>query len=46
MSWVYDYSGRVPLDVAMLHLLPPDEHGFMSFSVEVLASRVAAEKAK
>ena len=39
-------SGQMPLDVAMLHLSPPDEHGFMSFGVEVMASRAASEKAK
>lgn len=39
-------SGQMPLDVAVLHLSPPDEHGFMSFGVEVLASKAAAEKAK
>ena len=40
------YSEQMPLDVAMLHLSPPDEHGFMSFGVEVLASKAAAERAK
>lgn len=40
------YSGQMPVDVAMLHLSPPDEHGFMSYGVEVLASKAAAEKAK
>jgi acyl-CoA hydrolase len=40
------YSDLMPLDVAMLHLSPPDEHGFMSFGVEVLASKAAAEKAR
>lgn len=40
------YSGQKPIDVAMLHLSPPDEHGFMSFGVEVLASKAAAETAK
>jgi 4-hydroxybutyrate CoA-transferase len=40
------YSGQMPLDAAMLHLSPPDEHGFMSFGVEVLASKAAAERAK
>lgn len=40
------YSGQMPLDVAMLHLSLPDEHGFMSLGVEVLASKAAAEKAK
>ena len=39
-------SGQMPLDVAMLHLSPPDEHGFMSFGVEVMASKAATEKAK
>ena len=40
------YSDQMPLDVAILHLSPPDEHGFMSLGVEVLASKAAAEKAK
>ncbi|MFP4082669.1 MAG: acetyl-CoA hydrolase/transferase family protein [Candidatus Aminicenantes bacterium] len=40
------YSGQMPIDVAVLHLSPPDEHGFMSFGVEVLASKAAAETAK
>jgi len=38
-------SGQMLLDVAMLHLSPPDEHGFMSFGAEVLASKAAAETA-
>ena len=40
------YSGEMSIDVAMLHLSPPDEHGFMSYGVEVLASKAAAETAK
>jgi len=40
------YSGIMPLDVALLHVSPPDEHGFMSLGVEVLGSKAAAEKAK
>lgn len=40
------YSGQMPVDVAVLHLSPPDEHGFMSYGVEVLASKGAAETAK
>jgi len=40
------YSGKMPLDVAILHLSPPDEHGFMSLGVEVLGSKAAAERAK
>lgn len=40
------YSRQMLLDVAVLHLSPPDEHGFMSYGVEVLASKAAAETAK
>jgi len=40
------YSGQMPIDVAMLHLTPPDEHGFMSYGVEVLCSKAVAETAK
>ncbi len=36
------YSGQMPIDVALLHLSPPDEHGFMSFGVEVLASKASS----
>jgi len=36
----------VPLDVAMLHGSPPDEHGFMSLGVEVLASVAASQAAR
>ena len=36
----------VPLDVAMLHVSPPDEHGFMSLGVETLASVAASQAAK
>ncbi len=39
-------TGQMPLDVAILHVSPPDEHGFMSLGVEVLASKAVAEKAK
>lgn len=40
------YSGQMSLDVAVLHLSLPDEHGFMSYGVEILASKAAAETAK
>lgn len=40
------YSAQMPIDVALLHLSPPDEHGFMSYGVEVLCSKAAAETAK
>lgn len=39
-------EGVIPLDVAFVHLSPPDEHGFMSYGVECLASKAAAESAK
>ncbi len=40
------YTGLLPVDVAFMHLSPPDEHGFMSYGVECLASKAAAESAK
>ena len=39
-------NGYLPLDVAMVHLSPPDEHGFCSFGVEVGLSKSIAESAK
>ena len=36
----------VPLDVAMVQVSPPDEHGFMSLGVEVLASIAACQMAR
>jgi 4-hydroxybutyrate CoA-transferase len=36
----------IPLDVAMLHVSPPDEHGFMSLGVETLASVAASHAAR
>jgi len=39
-------SGQMPIDVAFLQVSPPDEHGFMSLGVEVLASKSAAQSAK
>jgi 4-hydroxybutyrate CoA-transferase len=40
------HLGLLPIDVAFMHLSPPDEHGFMSYGVECLASKAAAETAK
>lgn len=41
------FRGKVvPLDVAMVQVSPPDEHGFMSLGVENLASKAACEAAK
>lgn len=39
-------EGIVPLDVAMVQVSPPDEHGFMSMGVETLASQAACQVAK
>jgi acyl-CoA hydrolase len=33
----------IPLDAAIIHVSPPDEHGFCSFGVEVLATKAAAD---
>ena len=39
-------SGQLPLDVALIHVSPPDEHGFCSFGVEVGITKPAAESAR
>ena len=39
-------SGAVPLDVAMIHVTPPDAHGFCSYGVEIGVSKAAAETAR
>jgi acetyl-CoA hydrolase len=39
-------SGRLPLDVALIQVSPPDEHGFCSFGVEVGVTKAAAQAAK
>lgn len=38
-------NGTLPLDVALISLSPPDEHGFCSFGVEVGTTKPAAEAA-
>ena len=38
--------GILPLDVAMIHVSPPDEHGFCSLGIEVGLTKSAAEAAK
>jgi 4-hydroxybutyrate CoA-transferase len=37
---------NLPLDVALIHVTPPDEHGFCSFGVEVGVTKAAAQAAK
>ncbi|MGD2156642.1 MAG: acetyl-CoA hydrolase/transferase C-terminal domain-containing protein [Anaerolineales bacterium] len=39
-------EGFLPLDIALIHLSPPDEHGFCSFGVEVGLSKTPAESAR
>jgi acyl-CoA hydrolase len=39
-------EGIVPLDVAMVMVSPPDQHGFMSLGVETLASMSACRTAR
>jgi len=39
-------NGILPLDVALIQVSPPDEHGFCSFGVEVGVTKTAAETAK
>jgi acetyl-CoA hydrolase len=36
----------LPLDVALIHISPPDEHGFCSFGIEVGLTKSAAETAR
>jgi len=39
-------NGILPLDVALIHVSPPDEHGFCSFGVEVGTTKTAAAMAR
>lgn len=39
-------NGHLPIDVALIHVSPPDEHGFCSLGVEVGLSKTPAESAK
>jgi len=38
--------GHLPLDAALIHVTPPDEHGFCSFGVEVGVTKTAAQAAR
>lgn len=40
------YRGILPLDVALIHVSPPDEHGFCSFGVGVECTKPATEVAR
>ncbi len=39
-------NGNLPLDVAFVHLSPPDEHGYCTYGIESGLTRSAAESAK
>jgi acetyl-CoA hydrolase len=39
-------DGTVPVDVALIQVSPPDEHGFCSYGVGVECTKAAAETAK
>ncbi len=39
-------KGYLPLDVALIHVSPPDHYGFCSFGVEVGLTKTPAESAK
>ena len=39
-------NGYLPLDAALIHVSPPDEHGFCSLGVEVGLTKSPAESAK
>ena len=39
-------NGHLPIDVALISVTPPDEHGFCSFGVEVGTTKPAAESAR
>jgi acetyl-CoA hydrolase len=39
-------AGIQPVDVALIHVSPPDEHGFCSYGVGVECTKAAAERAR
>src|SRR6185503_13723555 len=39
-------TGDLPVDVALIHVSPPDEHGFGSYGVGVECTKAAAERAR
>ncbi len=40
------YSGEINIEVALIHVSPPDEHGFCSFGVGVETTKAATEVAR
>lgn len=39
-------SGRLPLDIALIQVTPPDKNGYCSYGVEVGVTKTAADSAK
>jgi 4-hydroxybutyrate CoA-transferase len=39
-------SGQMPIDVVLIHISPPDEHGFCSYGVGVDATKTAVENGR
>lgn len=49
--YLYEYpllftQGTIPIDIAFIHVSPPDEHGFCSYGVDVGLIKNPADKAK
>ncbi len=40
------YEGILRIDVTLLHISPPDEHGYCSFGLEVGSTKAAAERSR
>ena len=40
------FRKELPVDVALIHVSPPDEHGYCSFGIEVGVTKTAAQAAK
>jgi 4-hydroxybutyrate CoA-transferase len=40
------FRGPMPIDVALIHVSTPDEHGYCSYGVEVGVTKAAAESAR
>ncbi len=40
------FRKELPIDVALIHVSPPDEHGYCSFGIEVGVTKTAAQVAK
>jgi 4-hydroxybutyrate CoA-transferase len=39
-------TGRLPIDIAVIQVSPPDDHGYCSYGIEVSITKAAAESAR